>query len=179
MHVLHRGGKSISECVHFVILFTQPSILGQNVSEINQMQFWQFYALKTDTKTLYIQFKGLVRACHRVEVRRALSMLTHVRKLEWYKMGKIQLQARQDPDTRRPRPSFQGWEFAHRFFERIACFLWAKEGKCDSQIKLSIFSKERRERIADSSSFVMSDLSELLRSLFCKEQEEQIAQVAL
>ena len=96
-----------------------------------------------------------------------------------YKIGKTQLQARQDPDTRRPRPSFQGWEFAHRFFERIACFLWAKEGKCDSQIKLSIFFKERRERIAHSSSFVMSDLSKLLRSLFCKEQQEQITQVAL
>ena len=162
--VLHRGGKSISECVHFLILFTQPSILGQNVSEINQMQFWQFYALKTDTKTLYIQFKGLVRACHRVEVRWALSMLTHVRKLEWYKIGKIQLQARQDPDTRRPRPSFQGWEFAHRFFELIACFLWAKE---------------RRERIAHGRSFVMATGAIRSQLLFCKEQHNRIAHVDL
>ena len=44
-----------------------------------------------------------------------------------------------------------GWEFTCRFFERIARFLWAKEG----------FAREK-ERIAHVWSFVKSDKSKSL-----------------
>ena len=76
----------------------------------------------------------------------------------------------------------QGWEFAHQFFDSlIFC-----ERKSDSLMKKSkslpslfCHDHEQPERIAHGRSSVMSDLSELLRLLFCKEPQEQIDQVAV
>ena len=49
----------------------------------------------------------------------------------------------------------QGWEFAHRFSEQIACFFSRKN--------------ERPEQIAHSCSFLVSHLRDLLSSLIKKE----------
>ena len=63
----------------------------------------------------------------------------------------------------------QGWEFAHRFFERIARFLPKNKRMSDSLKKMS-----------DSliRSFLVSDLSDSLTSLIFGEQPERFAHIA-
>ena len=91
----------------------------------------------------------------------------------------------------------QGWEFAHRFFEPIAHFLWAKEQfACEKEQiapfailswakgvnrSRSPFCKERQERFAQSCCFLKSNERESLPSLFKKEwlSEERREQFAL
>ena len=60
-------------------------------------------------------------------------------------------------------PLNQGWEFAHRFFEAFARVLWAKERKSD------LLLNDKPKRIAHGRSFVNSEGSESLKSLFKKE----------
>ena len=59
---------------------------------------------------------------------------------------------------------FQGWEFAHRFSERIARF-WPKNERMIDSLKKnsnSLIFGERPERFAYDRSFPQSDLSESL-----------------
>ena len=58
----------------------------------------------------------------------------------------------------------QGWEFAHRFSERIALFLHKNEQMIHSLKKTSnlLIYHERPERMAQARSFVLSNLSNLL-----------------
>ena len=62
----------------------------------------------------------------------------------------------------------QGWEFAHRFSERIARFLPQNERMSDSLKKkqqfahLLNFSEQPEQRFAHGRSFLESDLSESL-----------------
>ena len=71
----------------------------------------------------------------------------------------------------------QGWEFAHRFLERFAHFLWAKEKFAHEKewIAPVALCHERPERIAHGCSFVKSDRSESLKSLFKKDHRERFA----
>ena len=70
-----------------------------------------------------------------------------------------------------PQPSccdlqwfYQGWEFAHWFSERIACFLPKNEQIRDflKKISNSLIFGERPERFAHDRSFSLSDLSKSL-----------------
>ena len=62
---------------------------------------------------------------------------------------------------------YQGWEFAHRFSERIACFL-RKKGANER------FAQKKRV----IRSFLVSSLSDLLTSHFFGERPERFAHVA-
>ena len=65
----------------------------------------------------------------------------------------------------------QGWEFAHQFSERIACFLPKIERMSDLLRKTtdSLIFLERPERFAHGHSFLVSDLSDSLASITKKE----------
>ena len=68
---------------------------------------------------------------------------------------------------------YQGWEFAHRFSERIAHFWWATWAICS----WSLIFGERPEQIAHGCSFLVSDLSDSLTSLIFGERPERFAHI--
>ena len=62
---------------------------------------------------------------------------------------------------------YQGWEFALWFFNQITRFLWVKEWNSDKLLEkssslLSLFCREQQEQIAHGPSFVKSYGSHLL-----------------
>ena len=74
-----------------------------------------------------------------------------------------------------------GWEFAHRFFERITHFC---ERKSNSLVKKSeslpsLLCHSRGEENCSWALFCNVRLLLFAQSLFCKERQEQIAPVAL
>ena len=76
--------------------------------------------------------------------------------------------------------SRQGWEFAHRFFEWFAHFLWAKEWKNDSLVKkseslLPLFCHKRHGQIAHGRSLVKNNASKSDKSLWANEWRERFA----
>ena len=71
-----------------------------------------------------------------------------------------------------------GWEFAHQFLEQIARVFLSERAKVwftlfFEQIPLLLFFKEQRECIDQGRSFVMSDRSNSLKSLFKKSKWEK------
>ena len=66
--------------------------------------------------------------------------------------------------------NLQGCEFAHWFFEWFTHFLWAKERfACETEQITPIAPVFCHERITHGRSFVKSDRSESLKSIFKKE----------
>ena len=65
---------------------------------------------------------------------------------------------------------YQGWEFAHRFFDRFTLF-------CDQKSERAICSLKRAQRSCRSLSW--ATWTNRSHSLFSKERQKQISQVAL